>query len=450
MIIDPPSAEDVEIYNKLRQGLEITNADTTKTKKVKVSGKEEGINIISTGNFYQSPKVDATTILNLIDDIYVAGVIKKQRNLIFNEKYTLNVLDSKTRKVDEELSRNMFAMCESKNVRLWAQMQRAYADCFCWGLSPYNPVWGVDKTAETNEIRLLKLRHLPPESFKTAPTNALDIYSPILQGIVPDDNGELTFYQEQKPGQNPELVKNIFYIKNPADRGFAGDPIIVPMVSILGMLGFTWNTQMEQVNRVGAKILFMRVKNPQGANTRNNNVGDNDYANAIIKNWGKDTAFVLRENFEIEDIKLTDDSNNLEIIDALNNLIIEYVTPASFISNKQETRLGGNDNAQKELLDNYIRGVHSWIEDQFEMLLMRYLEYNQYDGYEVQIHIPTPSHDSREDNRKDAESAFLTQCADENELRKLLGLQALDEAGIQKLRAWYQSIQRTPQLIKAS
>lgn len=150
------------------------------------------------------------------------------------------------------------------------------------------------------------------------------------------------------------------------------------MVSILGMLGFTWNTQMEQVNRVGAKILFMRVKNPQGASTRNNSVSDNDYANAIVKNWGKDTAFVLRENFEIEDVKLTDDSNNLEIIDALNNLIIEYVTPASFISKGQETRLGGNDNAQKELLDNYIRGVHSWLEDQFEMLLMRYLEYNQY------------------------------------------------------------------------
>lgn len=443
--------EDIEILNQIREGvpLEIANATTSK-KKAKVASKEEGTSIVSTGDFYTSPKINADTILKLIDDIYVQGVIKKQRNLIFNEKYSIEVIDTKTRKVDEELSNTMFAMCESKNVRLWARMQQAYFDSFCWGIAPFNPVWGVDKEADTTEIRLLKLRHLPPESFKTAPSSQTDIYSPILQGIVPDKDGELEFHQEPKANETPVLVKNVFYIKNPADRGFAGDPIIVPMVSILGMLGFTWNTQMEQVNRVGAKILFMRVKNPQGASTRNNSVSDNDYANAIVKNWGKDTAFVLRENFEIEDVKLTDDSNNLEIIDALNNLIIEYVTPASFISKGQETRLGGNDNAQKELLDNYIRGVHSWLEDQFEMLLMRYLEYNQYTGYTVNIKIPTPSHDSREDNRKDAEAGFLTQSLDQNELRKLLSHQPKTEEELKKLAAYYATVSRTEQLIKAS
>ncbi len=428
---------------------QITNATiTTPNKKVKISGKEEGTSIVSTGDFYTAPEINAETILNLSDDIYVMGVLKKQRNLIFNEKYSIEVIDTKTNKVDEELSNTIYTMCESKNVRLWAQIQRAYDDCFRWGISPYNPVWGMDKEAETNEIRLLKLRHLPPETFKTAPTGQMDIYSPILQGIVPDKDGELEFHQEPKANETPVLVKNVFYIKNPADRGFAGDPIIVPMVSILGMLGFTWNTQMEQVNRVGAKILFMRVKNPQGASTRNNNVGDNEYANAIVKNWGKDTAFVLRENFEIEDIKLTDDSNNLEIIDALNNLIIEYVTPASFISKGQETRLGGNDNAQKELLDNYIRGVHSWLSDQFEMLLLRYLEYNQYKGYTININIPTPSHDSREDNRKDQESGFLGQCLNTNERRKLLGHESLSEEELKMLKEEYVGITKSPQLIR--
>ncbi len=435
--------------NRDQTYIDFTNAITPK-KKVKVSGREEGINIVSTGDFYTAPKINVDTILNLIDDIYVQGVIKKQRNLIFNEKYSIEVINTKTKKVDDELSNTMFAMCESKNVRLWARMQQAYSDSFCWGISPYNPVWGIDKEAETNEIRLLKLRHLPPETFKTAPTGQTDIYSPILSGIVPDKDGELEFHQEPKANATPELVKNVFYIKNPADRGFAGDPIIVPMVSILGMLGFTWNTQMEQVNRVGAKILFMRVNNPQGASTRNNNVGDNEYANAIVKNWGKDTAFVLRENFEIEDIKLTDDSNNLEIIDALNNLIIEYVTPASFISRGQETRLGGNDNAQKELLDNYIRGVHSWLSDQFEMLLMRYLEYNQYIGYTVNINIPIPSHDSREEKRKDAETGFLTQSLDVNERRKLLGHEPKDETGLKEMIDYYAELNKIEQLIRPS
>ena len=426
----------------------IANAQkpTDVKKKAKTAGREEGAGIVSTGDFYTAPEINAETIRNLREDIYVEAVLKKQRNLIFNEKYKLSVIDIATGEVDDELSKQMYSMCESKNVRIWAKMQRSYDDSFLWGISPYNPVWGVDPEAETNEIRLLKLRHLPPETFKTEPEGSDDIYSPILKGIIPDKDGELEFHQEPKADETPELIKNVFYVKNPADRGFAGDPIIIPMVGILGMLGFTWNTQMEQVNRVGAKILFMKVTNPTKATV--NKFQSIEHANDILSGWGKDTGFVIPENFDPVDLKLTDDSNNLEVIDALSNLIMEYVTPASFISAGQETRLGGNDNAQKELLDNYIRGVHSWIEDQFEMLLMRYLEYNQYTGFEVKITIPMPSHDSRDENRKDAETLFLTQSGDVNELRKLLGHNPLDEAELSELAEHYKGVTRVEELIR--
>lgn len=428
---------------------EVQFANSAPVKKINVAKKEEGESIVSTGDFYTAPEITVATILNLIDDIYVQGVLKKQRNLIFNEKYSVKVIETKTGNVDEDLSKQMFAMCESKNVRIWAKMQKSYDDSFIWGISPYNPVWGVDPEAETNEIRLLKLRHMPPETFKTEPDGQDEIFSPILRGIVPDKDGELEFHQEPKADETPKLLKNVFYVKNPADRGFAGDPLIVPMVGILGMLGFTWNTQMEQVNRVGAKVLFMQVSNPTKASV--NEFQSLEHANKILSQWGKDTAFTIPDNFNPVDLKLTDDSNNLEIIDALSNLIMEYVTPASFISAGQETRLGGNDNAQKELLDNYIRGVHSWIADQFEMLLMRYLEYNQYTGYEVQIDIPIPSHDSREDIRKDAQTLFLTQAADETQIRKLfthLNLPELTEDELTELREHYATIQRVPENIR--
>jgi hypothetical protein len=435
--------------NTLREISNATTAASTK-KKVKLpSAKEEGtIYVASSGGYYEAPTIDTAKITDLIDNIYVQGVIQKQLNLIFQEKYTIEVKDAKTKAVDEELSNTMMDMCETKSVRLWAQMQKAYVSKFLWGIHLINPIWGVDPLAETTEIRLLALRHLPSETFKTAPAGQLYTYSQILPGITLDDKDELVFWQEPKPGFVPEQIKNVFYIKNPSDRGLAGDPIIVPMLPIIEMLKFTWNTEMQQVNRIGAKILFIKVTNPQPASTRNGSVGDIDYANAIIKNWGKDTAFQLRENMELIDLNLKDDSNNLDIIEALSNIIIGYVSPAEFIGNKNETRIGGNDNAQKELLDNYIKGIHQWLSEQFEMLLMRYLEYNSYTGYSVTIKIPPPMHDSRDEMRKDAEAGFLTQSLDQNELRKLLRHPAKADADLVKLSDYYSKVSRTEQLIK--
>lgn len=431
---------------------EFANASSP-TKTAKAPSKEEGVvYVASGGTYYESPEITADKIVDLLDNIYIRGVIVKQLNLIFQKKYTIEVIDTKTRKVDEELSNTLMAMSETKDVRLWANMQRAYIDHFTFGIGLYNPVWGVDKEAlePTNDTRLLKLRHLPPETFKTEPSGVQDIYSQILRGIILNAKGETEYWQEPEPGETPVQIKNIFYVKKPTDRGLAGDPIIIPLIPIIEMLRFTWNTEMQQVNRIGAKILFIKVTNPQPASTRNGNKSDVEYANAIIQNWGKDTAFQLRENMELIDLNLKDDSNNLEIIDALNNMIIEYVTPASFISNQQETRLGGNDNAQKELLDNYIKGVHQWLAEQFEMLLMRYLEYNQFQGYTVSIKIPEPSHDTEELNRKRAESGFLTQCLDVNERRKLLGHEPKDEAALKEMAKYYSELVKTEQLIKPS
>lgn len=455
MILDPLNAEDIEVLNQIREGVPITNAATSKsTKKVKISGKEEGITLVSTGDFYTSPKVDVETITNLRDDIYIAGVINKQKNLIFNEKYTIEVIDTKTRKIDEELSNTLMEMCETPSVRLWANMSWSYECLFSWGLAPFNPVWGIDKEAGTSDIRLLKLRQLPPETFKTAPSGQQYIYSPILFGIVPDPKtNELTFYQEPEPNKTPVQVNNVFYIKNPSDRGFAGNPIIVPCVNILGMLGFTWNASMEQVNRIGSKTLFMRVTNPSKPDV--NKFRSIEYSNEIVKNWGKDLAYSIPDNFEPIDLKLTDDSNNLAVIDKLSDLISEYVNPASFIASRQETRLGGNDNAKLEMHDNYVKGWHSIFAEQFERLLNRYFEYNGFapNQYQVRIRIPPPSHNTREDNRKDVEALFLAQSIDEREARRIfphLNLKELDDKGLADLRAHFASIQRTPQIIKAS
>jgi len=206
------------------------------------------------------------------------------------------------------------------------------------------------------------------------------------------------------------------------------------------MLKFVWDTQMQQSNRTGAKILFIKVTNPEPASTLNNNVSDVAYANEIIQNWGKNTAYQLRGNMELVDPGIKDDSNNLDVIASLQNMVVDYITPTSYITSGAENRLGGSDKQREELILKYIQGVHSWLEDQFEMLLNRYLEYNGYEGYTCHIHIPSPSVDKSELQLNQANAGFASQSLTINEIRERLGAEALDEEDLGLLIAEYERV----------
>ncbi|GAH72339.1 unnamed protein product, partial [marine sediment metagenome] len=105
------------------------------------------------------------------------------------------------------------------------------------------------------------------------------------------------------------------------------------------------------------------------------NIGDVEYGNLFLKHWGKDNAYQLRENMETVDPHITDTTTAIDTIDALNNMLIDYIAPTSFISTKTGQLIGGTDRPQEEILLQYIRGIHSWLEDAFASLLQQYLEY---------------------------------------------------------------------------
>ena len=398
--------------------------------------KEEGtIYISSTGGYYEAPEIDADKLRDFQSNIYGRGLSVKQKNLIFSDKFTLEVKDSKG-ETDEDLQKALMQMCESKNVRLWANMQRAFMDVFWYGIAMSNPVWGY----ENNEYKLLKLRHLPAYSFRTAPvTGTTKIYSQILQGIIlNEDKNEIEFWQTDENGTTQKL-KNVFYVKDPTAQGLAGESIIVPLVPIIEMLKFTWDTQMQQVHRTGAKLLFIKITDPKPASNKNGGVGDIEYGYKILEQWGKDMAFILRDNMTLIDPGIKDDSNNLEIIDALHHMLIDYVTPTSFIA-REGSSIGGNEKQREEMLFKYIAGIHSWLEDQFEMLLNRYLEYNEYKDYTISIHIPTPSIDRSEIHLKQVDMGIKGKALFPNEIRKRLEADALDEDDLKKLEDYYSRV----------
>lgn len=403
--------------------------------------KEEGVVWLSSaGGYFVEPEITADKLYDLRHNVYGKGLARKQKNLIFTEKFTIEVTDKKG-DTDEDLQNTLTKL--SDNTQLWTKMQMTFADVFWYGISIFNPVWNYENES-SNEYTLRNLRHLPSRSFDTAPFVSTRIWSHVLQGIILNERGETEYWQRQVDTNIPIHIENVFSVKEPDSVELAGEPIILPLVPVLEMLKFAWNAQMQRVNRTGAPIILMRITNPQKASAQNGDIGDVEYGNLFLKHWGKDNAYQLRENMETVDPHITDTSTAIDTIDSLNDMLIDYLSPASFISTKTGQLIGGTDRPQEEILQRYIRGVHNWLEDAFASLLQQYLDYNEYEGYTVRLHIPEPAADRSELKLKQAEIGFKTKSLSLNEIRERLDAEGLDEKGIEELIELHKQLAPAP------
>jgi hypothetical protein len=399
---------------------------------------EEGVVYLSSIPYgdRRTTKVTADKLVKYAKNVYGAGVTHKQRNLIFQEKYKIRVLDP-NQESDTDLENRLTLMCDQKDVRMWPALQLAWYDAFWFGMSFFNPVWGY----EGNEYVLQKLRHLPPESFGMQPYGRAVLYSEILKGVVINPTDQTVEYWQtlnpmdisQMPSEiSPKMLQkkleNIFTVKDPVSSELAGSPTIIPIIPLLTMLDFSWQSQVQKVNRIGAPLMFLKIINPQGDDIR--------YGQAFLNNWGKSTGMQLRPNMEIVVPDLKDNSSALQTIEALNMMIIDYFSPTSMLNSSSGANpLSGSSAAEQELLYSYIRGIHSWISEAFEQLLQVYLDANAYEGYRVHIDIPSPSIDKSDLWLKQADLGAKYGFMTTNELRDFMELPELDDAGLEGLRA---------------
>lgn len=407
--------------------------DEIKVRKTKESGD---IYLSSTGVYYEAPEITPQKIIDLNDNIYARGLMTKQVNLLFSDKFTLEVTDSKG-KQNEEAELDMMRMCDAPDVSLWAKIQMAWADEFKFGCSINNDVWDWDENVYT----LKKLRHLPTQSFNTIPYNQEEsVYCQLLPGITLGDDGELEFWQTTEESATPLKIENATMYKNPTSPELGGTSIFLPLIPIINMLSFTWKTQMQQVNRTGSKILFLKVTDPQPASELNGNVSDLEAAKLILKHWGKNTGFTLRGNMEIIDPQIKDDSNSLEIIEALNQMLIDYTTSIDLLSQGSDgTRLGGSDTQRMQMVLRHIKSVHSGLEEWASALLQKYLDANKYEDHTVKVIIPAPEVDTSEIDIKRAEVGISGEVLKVNEIRVLLGQEELSDEEIDELIEHYAS-----------
>lgn len=415
-------------------------------------GDEQGIIYLSNfGNYYRVPKYTTQIIRKYQDNVYSAGIFHKQRHMLFRERYEIIIHDPEGETDTDEctaIANDMVKMLDAVMVQphtygLQAAIEMSWSDCFWFGISLFNPVWDWDGNVYT----LMKLRHLPADSFGTQPYGRPFLYSDIMQGIVisPYD-GSVEYFQTLYMPQNnappgpvvstqflQTKLTNIVTIKDPAFPDLAGKPVMLPIFPLIAMLDFTWQAQVQRVNRIGAPMLFLKIINPQG--------NDIEYGQLLLQNWGKNSGFQLRANFEIVDPGIQDSGSALETIEALNKLITQYFNPANQVQRSENAPLSGASGSEKEMVDDYTRNVHSWLETQWSHILQEYLDVNGYDGYTVEVDIPDPSIDRSTIELQQADKLFTTKTGLPNEIRKKLGVEDLDEAGLAELKEYYASIQ---------
>jgi len=398
-------------------------------------------------------EVTAAKIFQLRGNVYAAGVERKQKNLLFSEEPTIEVLGPDG-EVDEDLQTKLTMMMESPDVDYKIRMAQGWADVFWYGMSVYNWVWGFDN----NEYTLTSLVKLPAYSFDTPKTGVVLSHSPILQGVTlsadaqgrPLLGAEIEFWQRQSVLMSAPVKldsKNLCWVKDPSCDGLAGDAIIRPLIPVFEMLSFTWNSEMQFINRVGAPPLFIKITSPQAANQANGMVSDVDYANNLLSNWGKDSQYQIRSNFELigyPGSAATDRNPALEVADALHWLIIDYMTPSSFVDPKSGQILGGSRSGAIELFQDYIQGVHRWLESEFNRILARYLEVNGYGGWRARIMYPMRGEDKSDVMLQQAMAGARLGVLDFNEVRERLEAVDVDDDTRDDITRFWQSNKPQP------
>lgn len=399
--------------------------------------REEGdIYLASTGEYYVAPEITPQKIFDLNDNVYARGLMMKQRNMLFSDKFTLSVLDASGNQ-DEKLEAMMMQMCDAPDVALWARIQMAWVDEFRFGCSINNEVWDWVE----NTYTLIKLRHLPAHSFNAVPFDYEDsVYSQLLPGIVLGKDNEIEFWQTAGEYETPVQIKSATIYKNPTSEEIGGTSILLPLIPIINMLSYTWKTQMQQVNRVGAKLLFLKITDPKPASSLNDGVSDLEAGRLILKYWGKNNSYALRGNMELIDPKIKDDSNNLEVVEALNQMLIDYTTSIDLLTQgKDGARLGGSDTQRMLMVVRNIKSVYIGLEDWSSVILQKYLDVNGFDGYTVRVEIPKPEIDTSELDIKRAEEGRAGKVLKQNELRVLLGHEELTDEELEELAEFYAS-----------
>jgi hypothetical protein len=398
----------------------------TQTEDQVLVSKVEGdvyVSVVGGGSsVYRKTRADAQRLMDLLPNPYIQKEYRQLRSILWSEYFTIEIerptqREDGTADIDTKLSQRVMQMVEAPDVDWWSSWRQIWEDCHAWGCGLVNPVWDyVD-----SELRIVKWRRLPPETFCDRPRNVVNVreWSDLLKGIVVEEDGSISFYQTVDKAVNK--LTNVLIIKDPASPGMLGESSLAPILPFIGMVDFAWSSQMQKVNRIGAPTMFIKFPKELGGPRYNPELGVDDYKYAadIIRNWGKGSGYVLKDNMEVVFLTAPDSASAIETILAQEKMIHRYFDPSAMIA-KDGPSLGGNAAAQEDLTTMWAKGEHRWMEGQYERALQTWLNVNGWIGYVPHIQIQRPKRDTTESDARLAEIGERTRVLDPNEVRVLL------------------------------
>ena len=388
-----------------------------------------GTRYISNIKNFAKNAITVDTLYKFSRTAYGKGLFIKFSAMVFSKQPTLAVYNPDN-DVDEKTQLILSNLLKSPKFSLLTAGQFRLYDKFFYGATIFNPIW------EKNEFGIIapkELVRLPPHSFAKQPPGR-EKYTEYLLGITLGPDGE-TIECWQTVGSNKAELLNpddIIICQSPIVDGLVEAPLIEPIIPFIDMLIYGWETNVQVMKRGAAPILFIKITNPAPACEANDFVSDEDYANMILENWDKDTAFSLRSNMEIIEYKY-ENTINLEIIEALYQHIIYTLNPASFFDD-DSTRLGGSDHGKLELIATFIGGIQAEIEQQLNDIINPFFIYNSYaPGYRAEVTLPRMNTSARELDLKEAELGAVHGFLTPNECRERAGAEGLDEESFKQL-----------------
>jgi hypothetical protein len=215
------------------------------------SGKVQGVTYIASNHLvFKDPIINATTIREVLGTPQIQSKLQKMSLTFFPERVVIEALNPK-QKVDADVTKRLQNMCEAADVRLNEKIKQADQESFVWGMGFFNPIW----VRRGGEIFLQKIRHLPSWSFDTpmpVKGNYLT-WSPLLRGVIVGEDGNPQYWQRITEFTfETEQITNIMTVVNPQDEGLAGDSKLLPLIQIMEMIKYCYNTEIKAVNMAGA------------------------------------------------------------------------------------------------------------------------------------------------------------------------------------------------------
>jgi hypothetical protein len=371
-------------------------------------GEETGLALSASGS-YTPAAVTPERAYKWLRNIHLATQIENLQVQIFPGRPDIWVEDADGEH-DETLTtwiRETFEKCSA-----YPAMQIAWYETVAFGASVKSPGY----VRKGGKLELQEIRSLPAHTFSMYPGHG-DIQNELMPGIIINDKGETEIWQTQGTGLKQVQIQNGVIITDPTAPKPAGEAYAAPVYPIIAAIDFANKASDQQVNRVGAPSIFpMLESGGQVLET---------WAKSFVKNWGKNTSYVIPPGVSFPDVKIRESKTAAERLEMLIKWIESYFNPTTVL--QKGNSMGASDKGAAQIWANYIGGTQAWIEEAFEDFFKPLLTANGYEDYNVRIELKRPNIDRSAEMREQVKIGIEGKAITKEEIRRNLSELELDE-----------------------